>query len=291
MNISVLIKRYPVLTYYTLAFTISWGGDLIVFGPSGIPGTTNQIEILFPIALMILLAGPILSGILSTGLVHGKTGFRELLTRLIKWRVGAHWFAVALLFTPLLVTVILLVLSIFSTEFLPDMFTTNDKASLLLTGIMVGLMGGFLEEIGWTGFAIPELRRRYSVFATGLIVGLLWGVWHFLVTFWASGDSSGALSLPLLLPPLFFYIVVLPLFRVFMVWVYDHTNSLLIAMLMHASLIVSTLYVLKPQATDEALIIYYLILSAVLGIIVAIVTVAKGRKLSRQPIGLKDDVT
>lgn len=280
MNISVLFKRYPVLTYYILAFTISWGGDLIAVGPSGIPGTMNLIEILFPLALIIMLAGPILAGIVSTGLVHGKTGFRELLTRLIKWRVGAHWFAVALLFTPLLLTVILFVLSIFSPEFFPDIFTTEDKASLLLTGIMVGLMGGFLEEMGWTGFAIPELRRRYGVFAAGLIVGFLWGVWHFPVTFWASGDSSGALSLPLLLPPLFFYIAVLPVFRILMVWVYDHTNSLFIAMLMHASLIASTLYILKPQATDEALIIYYLILSAVLGIFVAIITVTKGRKLT-----------
>ena len=209
MSISVFIKRHPVLTYFALTFTISWGGILIVIGPGGIPGTTAQIEKLFPIALMTLLVGPSVAGILLTGLIYGREGFREFLSRLLKWRVSVRWYVVALLATPFLVMVTLLVLSLSSPAFLPGVFTTDDKASLLLSGIAVGLMGGLLEELGWTGFAVPKLRLRYGVLTTGLIVGFLWGAWHFLVTFWASGDSSGALSLPLLLPPLLFYAVLL----------------------------------------------------------------------------------
>lgn len=290
MNITFFIKRHPVLTYYVLTFAISFGGFLIVAGPGGIPGNTKQIDKLFPIALMTLLISPITAGILSTGFVHGKAGFRELLSRLIKWRVGVRWYAAALLFTPFLVTAILLVLSLFSPIFLPDIFTTKDKASLLLTGIMVGLMGGLFEEIGWTGFAAPKIRQYYGVLATGLIIGFLWGAWHIPVTFWASGDSSGALSLPLLLPPLLFYILVLPVFRVLMVWVYDHTDSLLITILMHASLTGSTLFVFKPQAIDVPLMIYYIIFAAVLWFFVIVVAGTKGSKLLRHPIGLNDEV-
>lgn len=287
MSISVFIKRHPVLTYFALTFTISWGGILIVIGPGGIPGTTAQIEKLFPIALMTLLVGPSVAGILLTGLIYGREGFREFLSRLLKWRVSVRWYVVALLATPFLVTVTLLLLSLSSPAFLPGIFTTDDKASLLLTGIAVGLMGGLLEELGWTGFAVPKLRLRYGVLTTGLIVGFLWGAWHFLVTFWASGDSSGALSLPLLLPPLLFYAVLLPVYRVLMVWVYDRTESLLVAILMHASLTASTVFILQPQAT--ALVTYYLVLAAVLWIFVAVVAVAKGGKLSRHPIGLKEE--
>lgn len=287
MSISVFIKRHPVLTYFALTFTISWGGILIVIGPGGIPGTTAQIEKLFPIALMTLLVGPSVAGILLTGLIYGREGFREFLSRLLKWRVSVRWYVVALLATPFLVTVTLLVLSLSSPAFLPSVFTTDDKASLLLSGIAVGLMGGLLEELGWTGFAVPKLRLRYGVLTTGLIVGFLWGAWHFLVTFWASGDSSGALSLPLLLPPLLFYAVLLPVYRVLMVWVYDRTESLLVAILMHASLTASTVFILQPQAT--ALVTYYLVLAAVLWIFVAVVAVAKGGKLSRHPIGLKEE--
>ncbi len=47
---------------------------------------------------------------------------------------------------------------------------------------------------------MPRLRLRYGVLATGLIVGVLWGAWHFLVMLWVSGTYSGALPLALLLP-------------------------------------------------------------------------------------------
>ncbi len=288
MNITIFIKRHPVLTYFVLTFAISCGGFLIVAGPGGIPGNTKQIDKLFPIALMTLLISPITAGILSTSLVHGKAGFRELLSRLIKWRTGVRWYVAALLITPFLVTAILLVLSLFSPKFLPEISITKDKASLLLTGIIVGLMGGLFEEIGWTGFAVPKIRQHYGVLATGLIVGFLWGAWHIPVTFWASGDSSGVLSLPLFLPPLLFYILVLPVFRVLMVWVYDHTDSLLITILMHASLTGSTLFVLKPQAIDVPLMIYYIIFAVVLWFVVVVVVGANGWK--RRPTGLYDEV-
>ena len=116
-----------------------------------------------PWVILALLAGPASRGLLLTGLVYGRAGLRELLSRLLKWRVGARWYAVALLTAPLLMTAVLLALSLFSREFVPGIFTSNDKASLLLVGIATPWGAGFFEELGWTGFAIPELRRRYGV--------------------------------------------------------------------------------------------------------------------------------
>ena len=50
-------------------------------------------------------------------------------------------------------------LSISSPEFLPRILTSNEKAALLLFGIGWGLVGGLLEELGWTGFTVPTLLR------------------------------------------------------------------------------------------------------------------------------------
>jgi hypothetical protein len=88
-----------------------------------------------------LLVGPSVAGILLTGLVYGRAGLRNLLTRMTRWRVGARWYAVALLTAPLLVTVVLFALSLTSPVFLPGIFTTDDKATLLLFAIAVGLWG------------------------------------------------------------------------------------------------------------------------------------------------------
>jgi len=170
-DIKTFIKRHPVLTYFALTFAISWGGVLIVVGPGGIPANAEQLGLLLPFVVLALTIGPSVAGILLTGLVDGGPGLREFLARLRRWRVDARWYAVALLTPPLLATATLFALALTSPVFLPGIFASDDKASLLLSGIIAGLVGGLFEEPGWTGFAVPKLRQRYGVFTTGLIVG------------------------------------------------------------------------------------------------------------------------
>jgi membrane protease YdiL (CAAX protease family) len=268
-TIKAFIKRQPLPTYFALTFAISWGAILIVVGPGGIPVTTEQSGMLG----LAMLFGPNVAGILLTGLASGRVGLRELLSRLLRWRVGARWYAVAILTAPLSTVAVLLALSLLSPEFLPVIVTSDNRATLLLTGIAAGFMVGLFEELGWTGFAVPRLRLRYGIITTGLIVGLLWGAWHFIL-FWERGSFSGALSLALLLGRLFSW---LPAYRVLMVWVYDRTGSLLVAIVMHVSLVASTVIV-EPPLTGGALLTYILVRAAVLWVVVAAVAVAnRGR--------------
>jgi membrane protease YdiL (CAAX protease family) len=222
------------------------------------------------------------AGILLTSLASGREGLRELLSRLLRWHVGVRWYAVALLTAPLSATVVLLALLHLSPEFLPGIFTSDDKATLLLMGIAAGLTVGFFEELGWTGFAIPRLRQRYGVLTTGLIVGLLWGAWHFIM-FWESNSFFGALPLALLLARLFSW---LPAYRVLMVCVYDRTESLLVAILMHMSLVAS-LMIIEPSLTGGTLLTYILVRATVLWVIVAAVAVAKRGRLTREPLRIQ----
>jgi len=283
-TIKAFIKRHPVPTYFALTFAISWGGVLILLGPGGImPNEEQFVSPLF--VLLAWFAGPSVAGILLTGLVYGRTGLREMLSRLLRWRVDVRWYAIALLPAPLLVTAVLLALSLLSPEFLPGIVTTDDKVTLLLFGIAWGLIGGgFLEELGWTGFAVPGLRLRCGAFTTGLIVGVMWGVLHFILIFWGGYYVPGEHSLALFLAGvLLFYVGALPAYRVLMVWVYDRTASLLVAMLMHASLSASTL-ILPPPATGVPFLTWNLVLAAALWVFVGAVAVVNGRQLSRQPL-------
>jgi uncharacterized protein len=272
-----------VLTYFGLVLAISWGGVIIVVGPGGIPATNKeQYETLFPTAILAMVAGPSVAGILLTALLYGRAGLQEFGSQLLRWRVGARWYAVALLTAPLVFTGVKVVLSLTSTEFLPSILASDDGASVLLMGIFAGLMAGIFEELGWTGFAVPTLlrRMRYGVLSTGLIVGVPWAVWHLLVTFWASGTISGEFALASYLLDPFLFLVA---FRVLMVWVYDRTGSLLVAMLMHTSLTASTL-ILGAGIAGVPLVTFDLIWAAVLWAVVAAVAVANGGKLSQQPL-------
>jgi membrane protease YdiL (CAAX protease family) len=238
MRILRFIKQHPVPVYFGLAFVISWGGLLLAIGgPGNILRISEQFDTLLPIVIMAILAGPSLSGILLTVFVSGRTGFRDYSSRLLQWRVGIRWYAIALLAAPLLMTAIYLALSLFSPRFQLGVFTVGDKVSHLLMGLVTGIMAGFFEELGWTGFATPKLRQRYSILSTGLIIGLPWAIWHILPALWlgfASGTVSGTLSTVSYLADPFLFLVAS---RVLIVWVYDRTGgSLLLAMLMHMSL-------------------------------------------------------
>jgi uncharacterized protein len=263
------IKNHPILTYYALVFIISWGGVLAVIGgPRGIPGRPDQFLKMLPVLLLAMLAGPTVSSLLLTGLIDGRQGLSDLLSRLFRWRVSVRWYAVALLTAPLLFTAIPLAISLLFPKFLPGIFATENKAPLLAMGMAAGISTIF-EELGWTGFAIPRLRLRYGMLATGLIVGFLWGAWHLLVNFWSSGTSSGTLSLSQLLTSLFFSFGILPAYRVLMVWVNDRTESVLIAWLMHAVLTASNV-ILGPLVTPGMTgPIWSLVMGAALWVVVA----------------------
>jgi membrane protease YdiL (CAAX protease family) len=129
-------------------------------------------------------------------------------------------------------------------------------------------MIGLAEEVGWTGYAVRRLVRRCGVQVTGLAVGLAWGVWH-VPLFWEASSFLGALGLGLLLARLVSW---LPPFRLLMVWVYDRTESLLVVVLMHVSLVVSTL-LFHPAIAGAQLLVFILVWAAAVWAVAAVVVV------------------
>jgi uncharacterized protein len=276
MTVKAFIRKQPVLAYYALAFAISWGAILILVGPGGFLSTTSTSPS-FALAGFASLLGPSVSGLLMTALVDGRAGLRELRSCLLRWRVGARWYAVALLTGPLATILTLFALSLTSPAFVPAIITAEDKASLLLSGIAVGLIVPAFEELGWTGFVTPRLRLRHGVLGTGLIIGLLWGTWH-LPLFAGSAASSGAI------PPVLFMAAMLfawlPPYRVLMVWVDDRTQSLFVVMLMHMPIVVSQ-FVLTPEAiSGEQMFMSLVATGAALWLVVGAVALANGGHLT-----------
>jgi CAAX protease family protein len=291
-HFKAVLERHALAIYFGLAFAISWGGVLLVIGgPAGVPGTKEETDRLFPFVFLAMLAGPSLAGILLTLLTQGRAGLRELRSRLLRWRVGTPVYALSLLTAPVLTTLVLLSLSLFSRDFLPAIFASPDKWSLLLFGLVVGLGAGIFEEIGWTGFAIPRLTKQRGVLAGGLFLGMLWGAWHILVNLWASGTPAREISPTFMLPVLLSTVGLgmLPAYRVLMVWAYERTQSLLVGMLMHVSLTAS-LIILRPAATGMALVVYELVWAGTLWAIMTTTAVQSRRRPSPQPLQRREAV-
>jgi CAAX protease family protein len=81
------------------------------------------------------------------------------------------------------------------------------------------------EEIGWTGYATEPLQRRWGTVMAGLLLGLVWAVWHFIPLLqahrsvkWIAWWSLGTISL-----------------RMIMIWLYFHAGkSVFAAAVFHA---------------------------------------------------------
>ena len=93
------------------------GGIVLILGSNGLFSTSTTMPFTDGAAL---LAGPSIAGVLLTGLVDGRSGFRRLVSRLRRWRVGARWYAAALLTGPLVMGGTVFALSLAGPEFRPD---------------------------------------------------------------------------------------------------------------------------------------------------------------------------
>lgn len=223
MTPSSLLQRQPLISYFVLTFAISWGGILIVLIGRGFDLSApkpTELGLLF----LLMLSGPSLSGLTLIALTDDRAGLRELWSRLIRWKVGARWYAVALLTAPLLLLTVLLMLGA---------LVSPDFAPRFQWGLFaVGLLAGGFEEIGWTGFATPRLLSRHRPWVAGVSLGLVWAIWHLLVDLRYNVSAMGD---GWLLQFAIVYLATLTPFRILMTWVYSNTSSLLLAVLMHAS--------------------------------------------------------
>ena len=268
------ISRHPVLSYYLGAFAISWGGTLIAIGGPSQLLAGEATAAVGAIVIMATVLGPAISGVAMTFAVSGKAGLGELASRVLKWRVDARWYAAAILTAPLSVSAALLGLSLFSSEFLPVYLTTREPVepgAFEVTGLSIlvaAAAAGIFEELGWTGFAKPRMTKRYGVLITGLGMGFLWGLWHLVSNLWGSANATGTLPLAIYMAALLF--TFLPPYRVLMVWVYAHTESVLIAMLMHASLVTFWLFSMPQGIAGAAQATWYVVWGGVLWGAVAI---------------------
>jgi pimeloyl-ACP methyl ester carboxylesterase/membrane protease YdiL (CAAX protease family) len=268
---AALCRRHPLLAYYTLTFALSWGGFVLLVGPASLVSTNWQAEGKFLSAVMAMLGGPSIAGLLLTGVVDGRDGYRDLLLRLRKWRVAVRWYVVAIVPAPIAAAGVLFALSMTF-----PLFTAGDRVAVALGGLGAAATT-ILEEIGWTGFVVPRMRRRHSVPMTGLIVGVLWGVWHFLQQVFVSGTYAGGIPwFTFLMLSVFAAVANLTAYRILMVWVYDRTGSLLVTTLMHGMLTASTIFWFAPIATGALFLADVWLMAVVMWLLVGAVAAVDG---------------
>jgi len=220
----------------------------------------------------VMLLGPSFAGIVLTRIVDGRKGLRGLFSRMFLARVPAVWYT-ALLIPPVLVLTVLLFLQRFvSPVYAPNRF---------FIGILFGIPAGLLEEIGWMGFAFPKMRSPASGLTPGIVLGLLWSLWHMpVVDYLGTATPHGADWLPFLLA----FTLVMTAMRVLIAWIYTNTKSVLLAQLMHVCSTGSLVIFSAPGVSAQQEVMWYALYGIALWAVVAIVVRTFGKGLGQRGI-------
>ncbi|MGA9718040.1 MAG: CPBP family intramembrane glutamic endopeptidase [Acidobacteriaceae bacterium] len=260
------IRRHPVVSYFALTFTLSWIAAFLVAAPrlvhhQPLPKITGIL--MFP----AMLLGPSLAGIVLTRLVDGKAGLRDLFSRMGRLRFPAAWY-LGLLIPPMLVLTVLLAMAVWiSPAYAPNLF---------LIGILFGLPAGFLEEIGWTGFAFPKMRSERRWLGPSIVLGLLWSAWHLpVINFLGTASPHGSYWLPFFLA----FALAMTAMRVLIAWLYTNTRSVLLVQLMHVSSTGSLVVFSAPRVTAAQEVCWYVVYGLALWVVVGIVAKLNSQRI------------
>lgn len=250
-----------LVIYFGLAYAITWGLTGAYLASLGFDVSDFGItEALVIFGCMIL--GPSVAGLGLTAVFEGRAGLSAMVGRLRRWRQPAAVWAVALATNPVVLVAVLAGLSL--------MVAPRYAPGFLPMGIVIGIIAGAVEELGWTGYATPRLLGRLSPVRAGLVLGLLWASWHGLADF---AGNIGAMSAgEWVVRFAVYWLVPLTAYRVLMTWLYSRTGSLLVAMAAHASY-TGWQATLTPAATmtpGESLV-WYAAFAVAISIAVAIV--------------------
>jgi membrane protease YdiL (CAAX protease family) len=261
-SIRALMRRSPLVSFFGLAFILSWGAG------AAIKGT----PLLAPDGSFV--AGVLIAALIVAVLVDGWAGLGDLGRRLLRWRVAPGWYAVVLLLPVLTVATLAGLLQLFDTTPLdwtkqPELAAT---ALLFVVLMVLPVAAPVSEEIGWRGYALPRLLASRSALTASLVLGVIWSLWHLPVV----------LSDPVLRVPVPFLLQVIPTSVIF-TWIFLHTRgSVFIALLFHAWFDVVLAYAGAMIAPSDYELMWWLLVAIQTGLAVVVLAIW-GRNLVRRP--------
>lgn len=195
--------KHELWLFFSITFAITWGIAIAYFiEPSiaelvgGPPGADVYHNWLYYTAVY----APLIATVILIAARDGWSGFRQLGSAVLKPGGLFRWFLW------LLVAFSLFPVGWVTCAFLADVLgiegVGDADASILFVSLPITLIattyllydpGPVGEEIGWRGYAMPRLLRLMTPFASGVVLGVIWAVWH-IPAFLISASSQAELS-------------------------------------------------------------------------------------------------
>ncbi len=209
-SIATWTRQHRLLAFWALTFAVSWWAwPFHVLGLSPTP---------------FFACGPLVAALVVIGVTEGRAGYRTLGARMVRWRVGWVWWAVAL-GAPLAVLAVAAAANVVVWGAPAPVLAQVSWGGIALAfavRFVNPLDGPLGEEPGFRGYAVPQLQVDRSPLAGAAVLGVLAALWHLPIV------VVGAL------PP--FGLVVTFAITFVYVWLFDRTGgSVLMTLVFHVA--------------------------------------------------------
>jgi membrane protease YdiL (CAAX protease family) len=138
---------------------------------------SSRIPLVVGIGIELTAYAPTLAALAVAGFMLGGGGIRRLMRPVIRWRVGVHWYAIALV-GPSLLFLAGDVIRLAIGAALPGTWFAVPTAAAFAFLIGALIAGSFGEEVGWRGVGQRELQQKYGALWAAVLVGVIWSLWH-----------------------------------------------------------------------------------------------------------------
>jgi hypothetical protein len=258
-----LFHRYPIVAFFVLSYVFAWS-------------TWIGVGLFIPNATTALILpgawAPTIAALIITALLDGRAGVRVLLRSVLRWRVALHWYLIAA-FGPTMVALVAILGHVLLGGTAPSLATIAARFGLasedavllfaLMPFIFIGTIfagGPIAEELGWRGFAQRRLQACIGPARAGVVIGLLWALWH-LPLFFVLPLATGNI-------PFGWYVPLVTAFGVLFGWLYNHGGgSVLLCIILHTGInfVVGALGLVN---NDPQLLVIFVVLMCAAAVVV-----------------------
>lgn len=209
--------------FLLIAFGLTWGiATIFILFTDQVTATFGEMGLRNPLFILAVYS-PGIAGIFMVWRTYGLSGLGRFFRRLTLWRMSVWWWLFLIVGVPAFMYIGAAIKGSFGEPF--PFFPWHQ----VFPALALALFLGPVEEFGWRGFALPLLQRRFAPLWAGLIIGVIWMIWH-LPAFVIGGTPQSAWSfLPYFVGGVAVSIIFTAMFN-------DSRGSLLIAALLHFQL-------------------------------------------------------
>ena len=241
-------RKAALFLFFLLAFIFTWSNWI----PQALV-SRGYLHMEVPKFLGFVAGyGPALAAIITIAIFNRSTGLKDLFRRLILWKVGIIWYMVALVLPSVMTLAAFSLHVIFDSNAVSAFNFHSFKNTVSQTAFwsdffklsIMFLLGfdGLGEELGWRGFALPNLLIKYKALIASIILCFFWALWHLPYALTLNSAMSGQ--------PFYSFIPGMLVLSILFTWIFNNTKgSILLSILFHAANNIS--YNLLPKLVPE----------------------------------------